>query len=150
MINMVGTCRCFATCWWWSINRHALLYLYHQTSNIRHLNGQWTCLSLRCSWSIACRHCTNYIFIIDLTSGFNGLSKENWKVRRETFKFWNWVYFILEVLQCFPWLQQTWYISNHGNDYEGLAGPCLPWGMISTTHTIPMLRNDRKIKNIFT
>ena len=31
---------------------------------------------VRCSWSIACRRCSNYIFIVDLTPGFNGLGKD--------------------------------------------------------------------------
>ena len=30
-------------------------------------------------WSIACWHCFNYIFILDLTSGFNGLGRDNCK-----------------------------------------------------------------------
>ena len=30
---------------------------------------------------IACRHCSNYIFILDLTSGFNGFGKDNCKTR---------------------------------------------------------------------
>ena len=37
------------------------------------LNRQWNCWSLSCSWSIACRRCTNYIFVLDLIPGFNGL-----------------------------------------------------------------------------
>ena len=40
---------------------------------------------LRCSWSIACRRCSNYIFILDLTPGFNGLHKDNCETRWETF-----------------------------------------------------------------
>ena len=40
---------------------------YHKTSNTRHLSRQYNCRSLRCSWSIACRRCSNYIFILDLT-----------------------------------------------------------------------------------
>ena len=55
--------------------------------------------SLRCSWSIACRRCSNYIFILDLTPGFNGLGKDNYKTRRETFRFssWDLVRLILEI-----------------------------------------------------
>ena len=34
---------------------------------------QLNCWSLRCSWSIACWHCSNYIFNLNLTPGFNGL-----------------------------------------------------------------------------
>ena len=39
--------------------------------------------------------CSNYIF--DLTPGFNGLGEDNCKARRETFKFWDLVWLILEV-----------------------------------------------------
>ena len=51
---------------------------YHQTTNT----------SLRCSWSIACRRCSNNIFILDLAPGFIGLGKDSCKTRRETFTFW--------------------------------------------------------------
>ena len=46
---------------------------------------QWNCWSRRCSWSITCRCCSNCIFILDLTLGFSGLSKDHCKTRRETF-----------------------------------------------------------------
>ena len=42
-----------------------------------------------------CRRCSN--FILNLTPGFNGLGKDNFKNRRETFKFWDLVGLILEV-----------------------------------------------------
>ena len=48
------------------------------------------------SWSIACRRCSNYIFILDWTPGFNGLGNDNCKTRRETCKFWDVVELILE------------------------------------------------------
>ena len=54
--------------------------------------------SFRCSWSIACPCCSNYIFILDLTPGFNGLVKGNCKMRRESFKCWYLVRLILEIL----------------------------------------------------
>ena len=31
---------------------------------------------------------SNYIFILDLTHGFNRLGKDKYKMRLETFKFW--------------------------------------------------------------
>ena len=55
----------------------------------QHLSRQQNCWSLRCSWSIACRCCSNYIFILKLTPEFSGLSKDNWKTRREISKFWD-------------------------------------------------------------
>ena len=74
---------------------------YCQTSDIRRrtLVGNKICWLLRCSWSIACRRCSNYIFILDLTPGFNGLGKDTCKTRRESFKFWYLVCLILEILR---------------------------------------------------
>ena len=62
-----------------------------------HFGRQLNCWSLRSSWSIACRRCSNYIFILNLTPGFNGLGKDNCKTRLETFVFWDWVRLILET-----------------------------------------------------
>ena len=67
-----------------------------------HLSRQWNCWSLWCSWSIACQCCSNYIFILELTHGFNGLSNDN--CRPETFMFWDFVWLILEVWQHSPYL----------------------------------------------
>ena len=78
--------------------------MHRQVSNIRcTLSGQLNCWSLRCSWSIACRRCSNYIFILDLIPGINILGKDNCKTRQETLKFWVLVCLILEIwryLQC--------------------------------------------------
>ena len=65
---------------------------YRQLSNIRHVSRQLNCWTLRRSWSIACRRCSNYIFILELTPGFNGLGKDNYKTRRETFELEVWWY----------------------------------------------------------
>ena len=47
---------------------HSFADIYRQVANIRRtLVGQWNCRSLRCSWSITCRRCSNYVFILDLT-----------------------------------------------------------------------------------
>ena len=64
-----------------------------------HFSRQLNCWSLRCSWSIACRRCSNYIFILNLTPDFNGLDKDNYKMGRETFQFWYLVRLILETLR---------------------------------------------------
>ena len=45
---------------------------------------------------IACRRCSNSIFILNLTPGVNGLGRDNYKTIRETFMFWDWVRLILE------------------------------------------------------
>ena len=62
-----------------------------------HLSRQWNCWSLRCSWSIACRRCSN--FILHWSLGFNILCEDNCKPSRETFKFWDLVRLILEILR---------------------------------------------------
>ena len=65
-----------------------------------HFSRQSNYWSLRCIWSIACRRCSNNIFILHLTLGFN---IDNCKLRRETVKFWDLVHLLLEIL---------WYISH--------------------------------------
>ena len=40
---------------------------------------------------------SNYILIVDLTPGVNGLSNENRKERTETFKIWDLVCLLLEI-----------------------------------------------------
>ena len=49
------------------------------------------------SWSIACQHCSNYIFILDLVPVFNGLGKDNCKMRQDKFKIWDLAQLILEI-----------------------------------------------------
>ena len=68
-----------------------------------HLCGQLNCWSLRCSWSIACRRCSNYIFILNWTHSFNRLGKDNCKTRRETFRFGDFVRLILEIWRYIKW-----------------------------------------------
>ena len=70
-----------------------------------HLSRQWNCWSLRCSWSIACRRCSNYIFILNLTPGLNGLGKDDGKTRREIIMFGDSVHLILE---------NWWYFNTPG------------------------------------
>ena len=41
--------------------------------------------------------CSSYIFILDLTPGFNGLAKDECKTRWKSFKFWDLVRLILEI-----------------------------------------------------
>ena len=70
--------------------------------------------SLRCSWSIAWRRCSNYIFIPNLTHGFNSLGKDSCKTRQETFKFWDSVRLILEIWRyMFNWLWPDGVIWHH-------------------------------------
>ena len=64
------------------IHRADPINVYRQTSNI------------------ACRRCSNYIFILDWTPGFNGLGKGNWKTRRGTFKMWHYIRVWWYLLPC--------------------------------------------------
>ena len=73
-----------------------------------HLSRQINCWSLRCSWSIACRCCSNYIFILNLLPGFIGLGKDNCKMRWESFKFWDLVRLLLEIL----WFLSKWFLDD--------------------------------------
>ena len=75
------------------------LFTYCQISTIRHpLVGNKIVDHSRCSSSIACWCCSNDIFILNLTPGFNGLGKDNYKRRRETLKFLPEASFGLRVL----------------------------------------------------
>ena len=47
-----------------------------------HFTRQLNCWSLRCSWSIACRRCFDYMSILHLTLDFNILCKDNCTPRR--------------------------------------------------------------------
>ena len=87
--------------WWLSAQRwmsffYALVGIYHQSSNVSRTLSK-NCWSLRCSWSIACRRCSNYFFILDLIHGFDGFGKDNCKTRRDTFKCWDLLCLILEI-----------------------------------------------------
>ena len=105
---------------------------YHQTSNIRQLVMQLTCWSLRCSWSIACWRCSNYIFILNLRPGFNRLHKDNWKMRWETRSFGIWctlykrIYGIFELYVPVFWIILMTCIE------------CIPSSINSTLSIIPI------------
>ena len=61
-----------------------------------HLSWQSNDWSLRYSWSIAYRHCSNNIFILELTSDFNRLGTDNCMMRLEPFKSYDLVRLILD------------------------------------------------------
>ena len=67
--------------------------LWYKAHTCRQLN----CWSLRCSWSTAYRRCSNYIFILHLTPGFNMLRKDNCKPSREAFELLDLMRLILEI-----------------------------------------------------
>ena len=71
-----------------------------------HLNRQCNCWALRSSWSITCQHCSNYIFIPDLNTWLQEIAHDNYKMRWETFKFWDLVWLILDICQVtIKWYQ---------------------------------------------
>ena len=64
----------------------------------------------------ACRRCCNFIFILDLISGFNGLGKDKCEAGRETFKFWDLVRLILDFdgtirKGCFNFGEVLWWFK---------------------------------------
>ena len=62
---------------------------------------------------MACQRCSNYIFILNLTPGFNELGEDNYKIRRESFKFWDLVSLILETLRyIWPKLHDSYHQSD--------------------------------------
>ena len=86
-----------------------------------HLGTGYNCWSSRCTWSIACRHCSKYIFLLDLTPGFNGMGKYNCKTKRETFELLDLVCLMIEVWQWFLFLfddnKITWTYPLHLYQY---------------------------------
>ena len=60
---------------------------YRQTYNIRRTFVGNIIVDNSICWSIACRRCSKYIFIIHLIPGPNGPDIDNCKTRWETFKF---------------------------------------------------------------
>ena len=61
------------------------------------------------AFQFCCRRCSNYIIIIDLTSGFKGFGKDSRKTVRESFKCWDLVRLILETWRSgngsMPWVK---------------------------------------------
>ena len=107
----------------WEIKNAVALYIswnvwlqYSATVDIRCTLVGNKIVDYTCCWSTACRRCFNYIFIHDLTPGFNGLGKDNCKKRWETFRFWDLVWLILEVWQYIYanhyWLLDFTFLSN--------------------------------------
>ena len=64
---------------------------------------------------------SNYIFILNLTPGINGLGKDKCKKRQETFKFLDLVWIILEIWWYLKYISQQvrkWAIILHLNDIK--------------------------------
>ena len=100
-----------------------------------HFSRQLNCWSLRCSWSITCRRCSNYIFFLNLTPGFNGLGKDNYKMKWEAFKFWDSVRLILETLRYMANATHWWLWYK----FYKLAWQMWVWNLVITQKHIPSL-----------
>ena len=113
--------------------------LYHKMRLCRQLN----CWSIICSWSIACRRCSNYIFILHLSPGFNMLHKDNCKPIREAFQFLDLVSYIRDfTVYWFPVTQIPQYTIPISNS----APLCVLWdiclihcGICETHHYVMYL-----------
>ena len=70
------------------------------------------------------------LHLLDLTLGFNWLDKDNCKTRRETFKFWNFVFYIRSL---------TIYIFYHWLS--------LPYGMFSSNLSCCIHKNITRYVN---
>ena len=75
----------------------------------RHLSRQLSCWSLRCSWSIACRRCSNYTYMFHFKPGSNRLGKDKCKTRQKTFKFWDLVRLISGIFRCISSISRSKY-----------------------------------------
>ena len=108
-----------------------------------HLSKHKNCWSLRCSWSIACRRCSNYILILDLTHGFNGLGKDNIKTRRERSSFGDLVHLISEVSWYYALLYRLFILFTSSRTHpwlsNNLAIAALPQKEASERGVIPSL-----------
>ena len=106
------------------------MYRQYHTQFRRQLN----CWSLRCRCSIPYRPCSNYIFILHFKLGFNILRKGNCKPRRETFKFWDSVRLILEILRFLTLWQitDTMKIISFSNEQNVCWYPSNIWTSMDT------------------
>ena len=77
--------------WWERLGTRLLVISYELLLNL------WLSRTLvsnklfitQCSWSTACRCYSEYIFIPDVTPGFNGLGTDNYKTWRNTSTLWD-------------------------------------------------------------
>ena len=80
---------------------------------------------------IACQGCSNYIFSLDLTPGFNGLGKDSCDVRWESFKCWDLVWLILEFSWYFAFL-----LKFHWSACRDRIGNMSAWVQVMDQHQI--------------
>ena len=109
----------------------------HQTSNISHtLDNEIVDHSdvVRVE-PVACRCCSNCIFILVLTPGFNGYGKGNWETRRETYVLEFGVPYIRDLTVLEPWrvtlLFSFLFLLRSWEWPWIVAWCCFPWNHLS-------------------
>ena len=70
--------------------------------------------------------CSNYIFILDLTRGFNGLGKDNCKMRRESMNLLDLLCLILEVWG-YQYCSKFWYTEISPQTIVPTKGNSILW-----------------------
>ena len=118
----------------------------------------------RPSWGIACWRCSIYIFILDPTPAFNGFGKVNCKMRWESFKFWDVVPYIRDLIvyhfsilkwqmmlkffvmdkdpsirDHFVCVPSQWETTLQCNVVSHWPGACTKWCLISPTEAMSCL-----------
>ena len=78
------------------LNKHLICGMY---SNYNHIKTPGAITHTGPKFNDNYCQTANYIFILDLTPGFNGLGKDNCKTRRELSRFYELVRRILEMLR---------------------------------------------------
>ena len=106
-----------------------------------HLSRQWNCWSLTCSWSIACRRCSNYIFILNLNTWLQWIGQRQLQDEMRNINVWGLgatyireltVNHISERGHCSPW---SLYINQYWLRARASQTPYAP----SVVHVWPIL-----------
>ena len=136
---------------------------YLQTSNISHtLVGNKIVHHSNVVGAITRRCCSNYIFILDLTPGLNGLGRDNCKARQETFKCWDFVTYTRGLTVALRAYKHFLNGSQRSHPLYSLLWPHITWLQIiisscmhmwwSSLHVINTLRprqNDHHFTIVF-
>ena len=91
--------KCISYLWFNLFPGTVYQHTYCKTSDIKSTSVENKIVDHSCSWSITCRRCSNYVFIPDITAGFNGSGKDHCMMTPETFEFGDLVWLILEIWQ---------------------------------------------------
>ena len=91
--------------------------------------------SINCAKTTACRCCSNNIFTLDFTLGFNKLRKDNCMTRRETFKVLDLVRLLKEI-----WRYASFQKLRHSRIWNSLSRKTIipPFRSVSTVAVVDM------------